>query len=242
MKRQLLSLLKRPKVTRKDIILTLLGGLLWLGLTALRPYVIETRCAKDPELCAPAGISAVDRYALGKNSGPAEDLSTDTQIFSGTWAYLVPLTLHVGRAILVGSPLSAGLYLAAEDALLITEALVFNGSLNEVARLTVQRPRPYVYGDPLYYGANLQNYTSFYSGHTSFSSVMNNSLLFTMMSRAAPMWLLVLVGVGGQAVILLTAMTRILAGRHFFTDVFVGVLAGLMISLIVALTHREPST
>jgi membrane-associated phospholipid phosphatase len=56
------------------------------------------------------------------------------------------------------------------------------------------------------------------------------------------MWLLVLVGVAGQGVILLTALTRVLAGRHFFTDVFVGVLAGLFISLLVALTHREPST
>jgi membrane-associated phospholipid phosphatase len=242
MKRQLLSLLKRPKVTRKDIALTVIGALLWAGLTALRPLIIETRCAKNPELCAPAGVSVVDRYALGKNSGPAEDLSTDTQVFSGTWAYLVPLSLHVGRAVLAGSPLGAAFFLVGEDALLITEALVFNGSLNEVARLTVQRPRPYVYGDPAYYGSNLQNYTSFYSGHTSFSSVMNNSLLFVMMSRAAPMWLLVLVGIAGQGVILLTALTRILAGRHFFTDVFVGVLAGLMIALFVALTHREPST
>jgi membrane-associated phospholipid phosphatase len=242
MKRQLLSLLKRPKVTRKDIVLTLIGALLWTGLTALRPYVIETRCAKNPELCAPAGVSAVDRYALGKNSGPAEDLSTDTQIFSGTWAYLVPLTLHVTRALMSGTPIGAALFLVGEDSLLITEAMVFNGSLNEVARLTVQRPRPYVYGDPAYYGSNLQNYTSFYSGHTSFSSVMNNSLLFTMMSRAAPMWLLVLVGIAGQGVILLTALTRILAGRHFFTDVFAGVLAGLIISLAVALTHREPKT
>jgi membrane-associated phospholipid phosphatase len=242
MKRQLLSLLKRPKVTRKDIWLTLIGTLLWGALTSLRPYVIETRCAKNPELCAPAGVSAVDRYALGKNSGPAEDLSTDTQIFSGTWAYLLPLGLHVGRAVLAGSPLGAGLYLAAEDALLITEALVFNGSLNEVARLTVQRPRPYVYGDPAFYGSNLQNYTSFYSGHTSFSSVTNNSLLFVMMSRAAPLWLIILVGIAGQGVILITALTRILSGRHFFTDVFVGVLAGLIIAITVALTHREPST
>jgi membrane-associated phospholipid phosphatase len=241
MKRQLLSLLKRPKVTRRDIALTAVGALLWVGLTALRPYVIEARCAKNPELCAPAGVSAIDRYALGKNSGPAEDLSTDTQIFSGTWAYLVPLTFHAGRAMMASTPIGAALFLAGEDALLITEALVFNGSLNEVARLTVQRPRPYVYGDPAYYGSNLQNYTSFYSGHTSFSSVMNNSLLFTMMSRAAPMWLLILVGVAGQGVILITALTRILAGRHFFTDVFVGVLAGLIISLLVALTHREPS-
>jgi membrane-associated phospholipid phosphatase len=238
MKRQLLSLFKRPQVTRKDIWLTLAGGLLWLGLTHLRPLFIETRCAETPLLCSNSSVPLIDRYALGKQSSTAEDLSTDTQILSGAWAYLAPVGLHLGRAILEGGPWGAAFLLVGQDALLITETLVFNGSANELARLLVQRPRPYVYGNPTYYGANFANYTSFYSGHTSFSSATNNALFFAMLGRNAPVWFLIFTAAFGQMIILVTGVTRVLAGRHFLTDVLFGAAAGFFISLWVAIAHR----
>ena len=238
MKRQLLSLFKQPQLKPKDLWLTLILALLWLGATNLRPWIIQTRCAKDAAACAPASVEGLDRYSLGKNNGTAEDISTDTQIFTGVWAYGIPVALQVTRAVMTGGPIGAAFFIAGEDALLITQTLVLNGTANEIVRLFVQRPRPYVYGDPGYYGTNPANYTSFYSGHTSFSSAMNTALFLVLLGRAAPIWLLVLTGAGGQAITLLTGVTRILAGRHFFTDVMCGAIAGLVIAFWVALAHR----
>jgi membrane-associated phospholipid phosphatase len=238
MKRQLLSLFKQPQVKRKDLWLTLLGALLWLGATNLRPYIIQTRCAKDVSACSPSRVEGWDQYSLGKNNGTAEDISTDTQVVTGVLAYVVPTALQITRAVMTSSPMADAFFIAGQDALLITQTLVFNGTANEIVRLFVQRPRPYVYGDPSYYGSNFANYTSFYSGHTSFSSAMNTALFLVLLGRAAPLWLLVLAGAGGQAIVVLTGVTRILAGRHFFTDVFWGAVAGLVIAFLVALAHR----
>lgn len=238
MKRQLLSLFKQPQVKRKDLWLTLLGALLWLGATNIRPWVIQTRCAKNTAACSPSSVEGLDQFSLGKNNGTAEDLSTDTQIATGILAYTVPVALQVTRAIITDTPMGAAFFIAGQDLVLITQTLVFNGAANEVVRLFVQRPRPYVYGDPSYYGTNPANYTSFYSGHTSFSEAVNTALFLVLCGRAAPLWLLVLTGAGGQAITVLTGVTRILAGRHFFTDVLWGAVAGLVIATWIALVHR----
>ena len=239
MKRRLLSLFKTPRVTRKDVWITAFFALLWIGSTYLRPRFIDTHCAKDPTTCRSESVTGLDHYSLGKDSGTAEDLSTYSQIFTGTWAYLVPLSLHMTRAIALSNPLSGAFLLAGEDALLITETLVVNGSANEIVRLFAQRPRPYVYKDPTFFGVNPANYTSFYSGHTSFSSTMNAALFFVMLGRCAPIWLMFLTGVGGQTVVVFTGITRILAGRHFFTDVVWGAIAGFSIALMLAMGHRS---
>jgi len=121
-----------------------------------------------------------------------------------------------------------------EDVTVYGEALAVNGALVTAAKYTVQRPLPRTYaGDP---GLLHQpgGYRSFYSGHTS---VVVAALSVTAMTlnlrhdqRLWP-WVLVL-GVGTMV-----AAERIAAGRHFYTDVAVGAVAGAAVGTLVPLAH-----
>jgi membrane-associated phospholipid phosphatase len=220
--------------------LTLLGALLWWGLVNSRTWLIDTRCANNPALCDAATVSSVDRYALSQDSSVADGWSYQTQNFSGIWAYAIPIGLQIGRIALQSQPVGLALSLIAQDALMVTETIVYNGALNEAARVIVQRPRPFVYGDPGYHGSDPHNYTSFYSGHTSFTASTSVALFFVMLARTSSAMALALIASGGFALVLSTGVLRILAGRHFFTDVLVGAIAGALVALVIAFLHRSP--
>ena len=231
-------LVKPPRASLRDLWLTLLVALLWGLLVHARPWVIHTRCANHPSVCAADTVPKLDHYALDHDSPMADGLSYDTQNFSGVWAYAIPIGLQIGRVALQSQPLGLALSLIAQDSLILTETIVLNGALNESARLLVQRPRPFVYHDVGYYGSDPQNYTSFYSGHTSFAAATNGALIFTLLGRTRSLTLLAVVAVLGPLLILLTGLFRILSGRHFLTDVLTGAAAGILVSLAVALAHR----
>jgi membrane-associated phospholipid phosphatase len=180
----------------------------------------------------------LDQYALSHDSPRADELSYETQNFSGIWAYSLPIVLQMGRIALQSEPVGLALTYILQDSLLVTETIVFNGALNETARLVVQRPRPFVYHDPGYHGSDPHNYTSFYSGHTSFSAATNGALLFVMLGRVAALPFLLLVGIGGPLLVFFTGFFRVLSGRHFFTDVVVGAIMGSIIAWLVAIRHR----
>jgi len=231
-------LLTPAKVTWKDVLFTLAGSLIWLALVQVRPWIIHTRCANDPSLCDAKTVGQMDRYALSHDSPRADELSYETQNFSGIWAYSLPLVLQVGRIALQAEPVGLAVTLVLQDSLIISETIVLNGALNEAARLIVQRPRPFVYNDPGYHGSDPHNYTSFYSGHTSFTAAANLALLFVMMGRTAAISLLMLVGASGPILIFMTGFFRVLSGRHFFTDVVTGAIMGALVAVFVAFFHR----
>jgi membrane-associated phospholipid phosphatase len=61
-------------------------------------------------------------------------------------------------------------------------------------------------------------------------------------SRGAPRWLVVAAAAGAYALMSLTGMYRVLAGRHFPTDVLIGALAGVAVATLVARRHRLSQT
>ena len=136
----------------------------------------------------------------------------------------------------------AALAASGIDLVLFTQTAGINGMLTEIAHDFARRPRPFVYGDPNGRGRDPQNYTSFYSGHTSFASAAAAFLILTLLARGAPVWLLVLVGAGAELLVASTALFRMLAGRHFLSDVVCGALAGSAVALCVALAHRSKVT
>lgn len=204
----------------------LLFGALWLAFIRARGWIIHPACAENASACDTQSLFRMDQYSLGLNSSWGEELSLATQYLCGILIFAIPLLLHFGRR-------------ALEDILIVTQAVLLNGTLTELARLIVQRPRPFVYADPKAYGADIQNYTSFYSGHTSFAAASTIALTLVLWHRGAPRWARLTMLVSAMLIIFATAIGRVTAGRHFPTDTLGGMIAGGMVAfLTVGLTQR----
>ena len=229
---------RRPRIRGLDLVLTLLPGLLWAGEVQLRTWWITPHCALRPESCALSTVLPVDRPGLGIENGEADGYSYVTQNLSGALALTGPVAWNLALIPLIGLSPGTALLQTATDLIIVTQAALWNGALNESARLLVQRPRPFVYGDPIR-AKDPQNYTSFYSGHTSFAAVTTTSLFLMLLSRGAPLLLLLFAGTVGEGLIFSTAVFRILAGRHFLTDVLTGAFAGAFMACVIAYFHRS---
>lgn len=122
------------------------------------------------------------------------------------------------------------------------QTFAINFVLTGIAKLGAKRTRPYVYNsDPritLETKMDRRARSSFYSGHTSTVAAM--SILFAKAftdtypdSNANPyIWassVIIPAGVG---------FMRVHAGRHFLTDVIVGLVAGVAVGYLVPQLHR----
>ena len=182
---------------------------------------IHPRCP-----CDPAEVNALDRHVIGNHNKFLDDASDAT---AGV--------VLVAPAIL--DALDVGLSSTwVEDVTVYGEALAVNGALVTAAKYTVRRPLPRTYaGDPSLLKSP-GGYRSFYSGHTSnvlaALSVTAVTLGIRHDQRVWP-WVLA-VAVGSMV-----AAERIAAGRHFYTDVAVGAVAGAAVGTLVPLAHRRGS-
>jgi membrane-associated phospholipid phosphatase len=226
-----------PQLRALDLWVTLLPGVLWILAVRGRVWIMETRCFTRPESCSPHSVFFLDRPALGLDQPGADYWSYVTQNSAGIMAIAIPLLWHAAKAIRGTRP-QAALTGFATDFVLLLQTTLWNGLATEIARLIAQRPRPFVYSN-LGLGAESANYTSFYSGHTSFAAAASVGLLLVLISRRASVTFLLLVGGVGQALVLLTGTYRVLAGRHFPTDVAAGAVGGTLVALIVAYSHRR---
>src|SRR6185437_1761966 len=90
-------------------------------------------------------------------------------------------------------------------------------------------------------GQNVSHYTSFYSGHTSFASAMLALGLLILMVRAASRNAVAVFACLSSGLVFSTALLRILAGRHFITDVLAGLIFGVLTALAVFALHLRKS-
>jgi membrane-associated phospholipid phosphatase len=232
--------MRPPSLSKWDIAWSILPFLLWALLVVVRPHVLRTHCGGDLSGCPKSQVLSIDQPGLGIESGPADGYSYLTQNFSGVLAVSVPLGLHAIQAVAGTVSPAVALAQAGADFVLFVETAGINGSVTEAVRLIVQRPRPYVYAHPEQ-GLDPQNYVSFYSGHTSFTAAACFCLLLILLSRSGSFGLLFVFGVMSQCLIISTAVFRILAGRHFLTDVLAGAIMGAAVALAVAYFHRASS-
>jgi membrane-associated phospholipid phosphatase len=127
------------------------------------------------------------------------------------------------------------------DLVVMGEALLVNGAINQIAKVAVARPRPLLYGsassDPLQQDPD--SYVSFYSSHTSsvFALGLAYAQTFAYRNPRSPYRFLVY----GAAVALGSGvgLTRIAAGKHFPSDVLVGAAMGTAIGLTIPWLHRR---
>jgi hypothetical protein len=125
------------------------------------------------------------------------------------------------------------------DAVVMLEAAALSGGIDQLVKAATHRPRPLVYGlppgDPGL--TETDNYRSFYSGHTATTFAVGIAYARTHALRhpgSDANW-----AVYGGAVLVGAAVgtLRVVAGKHFPTDVLVGAVAGTAIGLLVPALH-----
>jgi membrane-associated phospholipid phosphatase len=124
--------------------------------------------------------------------------------------------------------------------LMYAETLVLNAGITNLTKEIFKRKRPYNYNPnaPLSKKMESDATSSFFSGHTSFSSA--STFFFAKVyadtnpnSKWKPA-----VWTGAAVIPLTTAILRVAAGKHFPTDVLVGYLVGAATGILVPHLHK----
>ena len=233
------KLLGPARLFRWDLMLIIIPALVWAALIYSRPLLIHPRCIDPQNSCKTENLLKVDQIAVRQNSSQADAYSYFTQNLSGVLAAATPALWSGGLAALGRLSPTSALVAISTDLVILAETTVWNGFLGETVRLIAQRPRPFVYASPADAGTNPSHYVSFYSGHTSFAASAMTALFLILLGRKVPRPLLTGFGAVGIALTLSTGLFRVLAGRHFVTDVVVATLAGVLVATAVALIHRK---
>lgn len=231
------SLAHPPRLTRLDLGVTLLGFVLWGAGVFSRPYVIQAHCVQNAPACHTSTVLEFDQPGLGLENSRADALSDVSQNLAGVLALTVPGIWNGSLAAFGRITPATALAWSATDFVLVLQTASWNGVGVELSHLLSQRPRPFVYSNPGK-GDLSSNYTSFYSGHTSFTAAASLALVLILISRGAPAPLVVLFAATAQGLTVATAVFRVLAGRHFVSDVLAGAVAGTLVALLVAAFHR----
>jgi membrane-associated phospholipid phosphatase len=197
---------------------------LWVGLISGRPLFLELHCQKNPMYCNKARLPSIDQACFGSFSSQADQLSYWTQNGS-----LICVLGFIGWFSFVKRQKRLGIVYG----MTLLKAVSVNGIINEITHIVIQRPRPQVYLDPTVYGDRIAHYTSFYSGHTSFTGICMMFLVVSFYQQFKSRFVLYLLIFIGGFWTALTGALRVQAGKHFFTDVLVGALMGLVIAWFV---------
>lgn len=159
---------------------------------------------------------------------------------STTASSATDVTLVTSVALPIGIGASHGFDTPSTNAsLFYAEVLWANVLLNTAVKYTVPRLRPYNYRVPpaaaYVESQGIDAYLSFYSGHasTAFAAAVGGSYLFTAAhpDSAANPWLW---GIE-SALATATAIGRVRAGKHFYSDVAVGALVGSTLGIGIPL-------
>jgi membrane-associated phospholipid phosphatase len=199
-----------------------------MALGELIPLAFADDLIRERCPCDPAEVDAFDRPVIG-NQNPLANTASNWEVGA---AILAPLALDAWD---VGFSRAY-----AEDALVFGETLALNGALVTLAKYLYQRPLPRVYAgqDPTL-EKEPGGYRSFYSGHTSFAVAALSAASFTENLRhgfSIWPWL------GTAAVGSSVAWERVADGRHFYSDVIVGAVAGIACGVVVPWMHSTPGS
>lgn len=206
-----------------------LSAVTWWGPTLFRStFVRADRCP-----CALSSINGLDREVAGIYH-PTLSLAGDIAL-GGLYSLAVILDLFdVAKS---DQPVASFL----TDLAVMAETLLINGAVNELAKISVARPRPLAYtrstGDPLLHDP--ENYVSFYSAHTSSAFALGLAYAQTFAYRHPNNPLRFVVYAAAIAVGSGIGLTRIAAGKHFPSDVLTGAAAGTAVGLLIPWLHRR---
>ena len=123
----------------------------------------------------------------------------------------------------------------AEDLWVYAEIFAVSSALNITVKTLVQRPIPRLYtGIYPHLEKKASSYRSFYSGHVAQTTgaLIANGVMSRLRGRKRG-WPWVLAAIGTAAI----SLARVGAGRHFYSDVVAGALAGGLVGSLLPLLH-----
>jgi hypothetical protein len=207
-----------------DVTVTVAGAAAFITSEILKADLAPSHC----RWCSVDPVDARVREGLiWRRTATADTISNVTGFV------LVPLATLGLNAVAAAHDGAAGNI--PEDALLVTEASVIAGDVDQLTKMLLGRERPFVHAlppdeKPLTTQPS-DNNLSFFSGHTTeaFALAAASGTIGTMRGyRWAPLaW-----GTGG-AFAAMTAYLRMAADKHWLTDVLVGIVVGAGIGFAV---------
>lgn len=226
---------------RIDVAVTTVGGMWWLTSELMKADLVPEKCrwcyrAEDgADLLNPVD-SWVRNRLLWK--------STDTAAALSSWVgFVIEPGAMMGLTALASAN-DRALDRFPVDALLITEATVIAGDVNQLAKFAFARERPFVHYLPrapdvirALTDSPSDDNLSFFSGHTTLAFAVATSA-GTINSlrgyRLAP-----LVWAAGMTMAVSVGYLRIAADKHYFSDVMTGALVGTIIGIGIPLLFHS---
>ena len=199
------------------------------------PALMDIHIHRNMQNLDPARLNRVDRVVLGnwdKEADSASDVLRTTTQF-------LPFVLNLVDVL--GSGAGDGLSGYAKDTVILLEVIAVKNVLTTLSKYIIRRPRPYAYDSRLKDARRneLNASLSFYSGHTSYSFCMASAYSYLFARRHPDSPLVIPVWIGTHALASTTAVLRVKAGRHFWSDVVVGAAVGSAIGLVVPWLHTR---
>lgn len=241
----------RTPLIRFSVLLLVLG--LTLPAAAQSPYRLGWG-TDGPIIGAAAGLAltmvAVDRDLPGLTPAELEALSpAEVNAFYRGAIRFYSETASTASSVIEFALIASPLLLLVSDrvrndaataGVMSLETLAFAAVLPQIAKRTVDRPRPYAYDDlaPIEKRMDLHTRRSFFSQHTTFafaSAVFLSTLYqdYLPESDAAPF-----VWVGSLSAAAMVGILRYTSGYHFPTDILLGAAVGAAIGYLIPAMHR----
>lgn len=215
-----------------DLPIIALTGSVYVATEVIKHQLPWDGCyACEPSRLGPLDRRVLDNYVRG--AAPASDAFLYSSL-------VIPIAADLGDVL--GH--RTGIRGWGKDVAVLVETATVNAALNTAVKFAIGRPRPFSYGldgsgrDPTAGDARL----SFYSGHTSTTFAMATAYGYLFTARhprskwVAPVWIL------GYAFAGTTGVLRVAAGKHFWSDVIVGAVAGTAVGLAIPAAHRMSKT
>jgi membrane-associated phospholipid phosphatase len=202
---------------------------LGIGLVFAGARMIRTQKAYCAPRCDPGDLNGLDRQTAG--------------FWNPAWTNVSNVAIGVLLAApAVYLPLDEGSLNALNDAVVLFESALLASSLSTIMTVAAGRPRPFLYGDkaPLEDRNSVDASMSFISSHTAISFAVSTSTWATyrrLHPDSSAHWAVLAVGDSAAA---LVGLARLLAGRHFPTDVLSGAIVGTSVGVLVPALHRTP--
>ncbi|CAN5214888.1 hypothetical protein BH11MYX1_BH11MYX1_04740 [soil metagenome] len=189
----------------------------------------KTQPAYCAPLCPRTGLNVFDKLTAGYYS-KGWSTASDFELY-GLGAAAAILLVH-----------DEGVLSALNDAVVVGQATLSATAVASIMTLAAGRPRPFLYSEtaPLSVRNSADAGLSFLSSHTAEAFAIVTSL-YVAEKRLHPksMGPKVILGVG-LGVATLVAVSRVLAGYHFITDVAGGAVVGSSIGVLIASVHNSP--
>jgi membrane-associated phospholipid phosphatase len=179
---------------------------------------------RDTVACDPSELNFVDRPVAGW--------------WSPSWAATSDyLLLGLGVAPIAVLWVDEGAVNMLNDVVVIYQSTLIAAALSGISSMSAGRGRPYVYGTeaPLSARESPEGGLAFFSGHSAMAFALSTSTFWTL-QRTHPDDALPWGTTAASGV----AVSRVLAGRHFPTDVMAGTIVGVGIGTLIPMLHGIP--